>query len=232
MDIRPDLREALAAATAYAASAGADVPAELVARLAVKTVADVLDEFTVKLSESVVAVFNGEASAKELASDMRTAIRVYGRMAYTQGMTEGGIDNPEAEISDSDEYAIDVWIAGQLEHVAGFASDCALTRKAEDRGAAQAAMLARFDQWVASLRDIGSQGKASALKDTMVTWRLGATEDHCPTCNRLHGKRHRLSWFMQRDYRPQENGSTTLACEGWNCDCSLVSDSGDVIYPA
>lgn len=231
--MRPDLRDALAVAVAHAVSLGATVPAQLLRAIgAVKDVADVLDEFTVDLSESVVAVFNGEASAKELEREMRTLVKVYGRQAYTEGMAEGGIDNPESEITDDDESAIDAWVAGQLEHVAGFAADCAATRKADDRGAEQAAMLARFDKWVQSLRDIGSQGKASALKNKMVTWRLGATEDHCPTCNRLDGQRHRFSWFMDRGYRPQENGSESLSCGGWNCLCTLVDDDGKTVYPA
>ena len=227
------LRDALAVVTAYALGTGAVVPQDLLAALgARKTVGDVCDEFTVDLSESVVAVFNGEASAKELASDMRKALRAYGRDAYLEGMAEGGVNNPADELTAEDEDEIADWIAGQLEHVAGFAADCAATRKAEDRGAAQAAMLARFDKWVESLRDIGSRGKASALKNKMGTWRLGDTEKHCRTCSRLNGQRHRLSWFMERGYLPQENGSESLDCGGWECDCTIEDDNGKVIYPA
>lgn len=227
------LRDALAVVTAYALGTGAVVPQDLLAALgARKTVGDVCDEFTVDLSESVVSVFNGEASAKELASDMRKALRSYGRDAYLEGMADGGVDNPADELTAEDEAEIADWIAGQLEHVAGFASDCAATRKAEDRGAAQAAMLARFDKWVESLRDIGSRGKASALKNKMGTWRLGDTEKHCRTCSRLNGQRHRLSWFLERGYLPQENGSESLDCGGWECDCTIEDDNGKVIYPA
>lgn len=227
-----DLPSALASAVALAVSQGADAPPELMDRLARKTVGDVCDEFTVALSEAVVAVFNGEASAGELSRQMRRDLKAYARDAYYEGMREGGVDNPEDELTDADDDAIAAWIAGQLEHVSGFAADCAATRKAEDRRAAQADMLARFDKWVESLRDIGSQGKASAMRDQMGTWQLGATEAHCPTCSRLHGKRHRLSWFLDRGYLPQQNGSDTLACGGWNCDCTIVNDKGKVIYPA
>lgn len=220
-------------ALAYAASIGGKVSASLLRDLgAFKSVDDVVSEFEVALSERVVDVFNAESSVGDLSRSMRTMVRVYGRMAYTEGMREGGVDDPEKEISDEDEAEIAKWIAGQLEHVAGFAQAAGDTRKSDNRRDAQAAVLARFDMWLQSLRDIGSRGKASAMSDRMVTWKLGATEDHCPTCSRLNGSRHRLSWFMARGYRPQENGSESLACGGWRCECVLIDDKGEVVYPA
>lgn len=199
---------------------------------AIKSVGDVLDEFELEASQIVVDVFNAEASAGELVRSISTFVKVYGRMAYTEGMKEGGIDDPEAEISDADEAAIDAWVSQQLGFVDGFAADAAATRKADDRPAAQASILRRLQMWIASLRDIGSQGKASALKNMMVTWVYGDTVEHCATCSKLEGKRHRLSWFMDRGYLPQQNGSETLECGGWNCLCTLVDDGGKVVYPA
>ncbi len=209
--------------------AAASRVADLIAR-ALKSVQDALDEFEIAASEAVVDVFSG-GSAAAAENSFSAFIRAYGRMAYTEGMKEGGIDDPEAEITDEDEAAIDAWTVTQLGFVGGFIDAAEATRSAEDRGAAQEAVLNRLQLWIGSLRDIGSQGKASAQKNMMVTWVYGDT-DHCDTCARLNGKRKRLSWFMKNGYRPQENGSETLDCHGFNCQCTLVNDDGDVVYPA
>jgi hypothetical protein len=32
---------------------------------------------------------------------------------------------------------------------------------------------------------------------------------------------------LDKGYIPQQPGSETLACGGWNCDCQIVDDDGE-----
>ena len=197
---------------------------------AVKNIEVVADYFLVRLSEAVTGFFNGERTIADVAATMRQLLRSYAMDVYQEGMKEGGIDNPEAELDDEDEATVTAWINEQMSFVPGFIDDLKLVTKAKDRGAAQEAINARVELWRGSLGNLGSLGKASAQRNKMVTWEYGDTQ-HCSTCAGLNGKRHRLKWFLTNDYIPQQNGSETLECGGWYCQCRLMSDDGEQVMP-
>lgn len=52
-------------------------------------------------------------------------------------------------------------------------------------------------------------------------WRLGATEQHCPTCSALDGIVAYASEWEQLGVHPQQGPNDLLVCGGWRCDCSL-----------
>ena len=87
---------------------------------------------------------------------------------------------------------------------------------------------ARADGFCAKLDSVYIAVKMLAKKTQMLTWRLGETEKHCPTCSRLDGKSHRASWYIANDYIPRKPGAA-LDCGGWNCDCFLTDQSGKEI---
>ena len=84
----------------------------------------------------------------------------------------------------------------------------------------------RMQMWVNAMSSLEGQAKMSVQANAMGTWKLGKTEEHCDTCRKLNGKRHRLRWFTDQGFIPREPGSETLECGGWNCDCGIFSDSG------
>lgn len=55
-------------------------------------------------------------------------------------------------------------------------------------------------------------------------------EQHCETCASLNGTRHRMSWFVERDYIPQKPGAA-MDCGGWRCQCTLVDTEGNQVAP-
>lgn len=200
---------------------------------AIKSVRGVLGEYEVRFSEAVVAALNGQIDARELSARLRRAILRNAEDAYVEGMKEGGIEDAEEQLDDQDQETITSWIQSQMSYLPNFIESvmqvAALPRG--QRTEQQRAILQRVDYWVGALRDLAGMGKASAQRNMMVTWRYGDT-DHCDTCLRLNGQRHRLRWFVERGYIPQEKGSATLECGGWRCRCELRDDRGKVVLPA
>ncbi len=96
------------------------------------------------------------------------------------------------------------------------------------------ALMDRLGLWVRSVRATYTRFLSLARgksKAAMVEWRLGPT-DHCigtgNSCTWLNGQRHRLEWFISRNFIPQQPGAS-MVCGGWRCLCFLVDDSGAVV---
>lgn len=192
-----------------------------------KSVDEIVNEYNNIMSPLVLRAFQGKIDARELAAQHRVALRELAAQVYFEGMKAGGVEQTEAD--DTDRQTIKDWIDEQTTHVRDFAS------AAQDAGSdklSREAVRSRLDLWLIALRSLGDLGFASAQKNAMGTWELGATEEHCNTCAQLNGKRHRLSWWVKYDFIPRQPGSTTLDCGGWNCDCRIVADDGRVLLPA
>lgn len=84
---------------------------------------------------------------------------------------------------------------------------------------------ARADGYTNTLAAVYNEGRLRAADNVMVTWHLGATEKHCKTCASLDGKRHKIKWFLDRNYIPRKPDAG-MECHGYNCDCSLIDDKG------
>lgn len=84
-----------------------------------------------------------------------------------------------------------------------------------------------------TLVGVYAEGKMMGEPERDGQWVFGATEQHCATCQKLaDDSPHPLSWFLQNGYIPQEQGSGTLECGGWNCDCSIIDPkTGEQIIP-
>lgn len=197
---------------------------------ALKSINEVTRDYQNLLERLVIDAANGAiTNSGGITRPMREAIIESGRAAYLEGMREGGIKDPEGDIDDEDEKAIADWILSQARELNGFADAAIAVGKlsGEERTQARAVMLGRVEMWVRSLETIGRLGTASAKENLPGTWKLGATEKHCGTCAKLDGQRHRLKWFTSRGYIPQQPGSDTLDCGGWNCDCQIEGDDGE-----
>lgn len=224
-----------------------NVPSAIVAaRLAVyvaehspiKSVAELVTGYVDDITRDFQDALDGDLLTSECRRRHRAYIRRDAEAVFIEGLKAGGVDSEELDAEDS--ATIAAWVSEQLGYVAGLwdAVDKLLDDfergliKQPDFIARRRALYERIGLWGQSLRDLGSAGKASALANMMCTWRLGATEKHCRTCARLNGKRKRLKWFTSRGYYPQQNGSETLECGGWRCECVLRDDKGKVILPA
>jgi hypothetical protein len=197
-----------------------------------KSINEVLRDFEDTLDRWVVDAANGVMGRQELRKEFTDLLQRVGPAVYYEGMVEGGISQPLEESDEDDEKQMEDWVDGQSDYVTGFASDAAEVHEltGDARAAARDEMLDRVNIWVQSLNTLGGLGYASAKENAMGTWVLGDTE-HCPTCNELADQRHRLKWFVQRGYIPQEPGSDTLDCKGFRCQCYIEDDDGHRLLP-
>lgn len=195
-----------------------------------KSVKEVLQAYRDELTTLTIDGLGSKTSSGDMSRQMKRMIKSMARDAYTEGLLEGGVD--EEELEDEDERIIDEWVAEQTSYTLEYAKSITEARKSDDdEEVTLNNFLTRVEYWVDNLNVLANKGYASAKSDMMVRWRLGETEEHCATCSKLNGQRHRLSWFTSRDYLPQQRGSEELQCGGWKCDCRLEDMKGNTVMP-
>lgn len=170
--------------------------------VAEKTIAQVTKPYGDQLANAVYDVWNGNSDAIDLRRAHKALLREFAFQAYDEGLREGGI--PESEMDDEDKAArgeaVFDWLANQLEYVNDFAKAVGEARKDK---AKRPAILDRVSMWVDSMRTIGEQGRAYALRNVKAKWYLGDRQNHTPDCVDLSKKAaHRVSWWIERGYTP------------------------------
>ena len=145
--------------------------------------------------------------------------------AFDMGYVDGGAELPtDADAND--------WLNARKEAEFGFIEtvfQSAKELKKEDGFEPFAWASARADGYTATLAAIYNSGRMWAKKNQLLKWNLGATEKHCPTCQKLaEGPTHRASWFLARNYIPRQPGAA-MTCGGYNCDCMLTDKNGDEV---
>jgi hypothetical protein len=80
--------------------------------------------------------------------------------------------------------------------------------------------------WANRYNDVVNQATMLTAKaGGKLMWVMGATEEHCSTCARLHGiVAYRAEWELARVY-PQRPPNPVLECGGWRCQCRLEPTS-------
>lgn len=214
MDARDELRQLLAQAQRY-------LPPEY------KTVSGVADSYYIALTKFCTQAWRGEMDKVDFQRAHRALLKQSAEEVYIEGLKEGGYESEgeaRANMEDSDWAAIDAFYKDQSQYVNAFAKDVtSATREM------QAGIFSRCETWAASLAALGAIARAAAQKNRMGTWRLGKTEEHCDTCAKLNGTRHRVRWYTERGYIPRQPGNEMLKCGGWNCDCKVIADNGDLL---
>jgi hypothetical protein len=143
----------------------------------------------------------------------RNLLRVYGGKAFLDAMEESGIQDAEMDIEDRAFYSS--WLTTQSNYVTDFARTLPIDPVFDPQ--ARATMW-----WNKSVMGMYQYGKVSADKNGLYMWVYGDTE-HCDTCLRLNGQKHRLKDWYRKGLMPK---SDRLACKGYFCACSLVRTTG------
>ena len=145
--------------------------------------------------------------------------------AFDAGWIDGGGD-PSGYDSDAQD-----WINARKEAEFGYIEmiyQQAKELKKEDGFDGFAWASERADGYTNTLRSVYNQGKLRAMKDIMVTFEGTDGAKSCDTCQELKGKRHRISWFIKRDYIPP-HGSGLDCAKGGHCMHGLFSDAGEQV---
>ncbi len=167
-------------------------------------------EFVAVLSDLIRGGLADDLSRRRFGIVMRGHLRRLGQMAYEDGLKAGGV---EGEVDDDDLARVQDWLGEQSSYVTHFADTV------YKEGLTPGDVQNRAELWAAkSLELMYQEGLKSADANGAYEWTLGATEDHCETCQRLAGQVHRLKEWYKRDLLPRRD---KLACGGFNCKCSL-----------
>lgn len=184
------------------------------APLPTKSVDAVTTQFCARLHDLLKEYWKAGDSRIDLNATLRGLVEEHVSAAYTEGLLQGGMS---AEDFDADTtQAADDLVAEQTSHLDGFIT---AIQDAKDDKTLRDGVDQRAELWCQSVSAAGMRGLADAKGADMVTWHVGDTE-HCATCLKLDGQRHRRKWFADRNYFPQTPGAS-MDCGGFNCQCIL-----------
>lgn len=154
--------------------------------------------------------------------------------AFTFAFIAGWADAGADQLTDEAQNWLNDRIASEQEFVASLFPQLKALRDDDeiDMDDKLAAAQAHAEGYTQTLVGVYANGKMMGEPERVGQWELGATEQHCGTCSDLNGKKHPLSWYLDNGYIPQEAGSSTLECGGWNCDCRIIDPkTGEQLIP-
>lgn len=176
-----------------------------------------------KITVALVSYFEGESIVSSRNSFKRAMVDAFGA-AFDLGWVDGGGELPV------DENALD-WFNARVNAEFGFI-DMLFQEAKELRRDKDfdyfAWITARADGYTRTLKEIYNAGRVRAMDDIMVTFDGDDGAESCDTCQKLKGKRHKLSWFVSRNYVPPFG--TGLDCHrGGRCQHYLMDSKGNQI---
>jgi hypothetical protein len=107
-------------------------------------------------------------------------------------------------------------LAAQLAYVDELFADLKELRKAGDFDAGAIA-IARADGYAASLDSFYGEAKMRGSENITLEFGGDDGKESCPDCQRMKGKRHKISYILAHDLIPKP-GNNTYRCNGYNCD--------------
>ena len=168
-------------------------------------------DFEDTLEDTINGALAGDIDRRRFGVIVRALIERYGRMAYIDGLVDGGVAG--AELDDDDTSEIRQMAQDQSAYVTNFADEV------YQEGITPAQVAGRPAMWFnKSIMPFYEAGKLSADRNGYYEWVYGDTE-HCPDCLALNGQIHRLRDYHKSGWLPQAD---KLACKGFNCKCNLV----------
>ena len=200
------------------------------AAIALKSINEVLREYQDKLERYIVDTVNGNMTASEMSRAHKSLIKRLAVEVYQEGMREGGVRDPESEMEDEDDEAIDDWISDQAQYTLDFAKSCeeASLLKGDERRTQRDLLIDRASDWSDSLRNLGQKGYLSAKGNLPLTYDGDDGEESCDECQQYKGQRHRKSWWEKRDLLSRPN--TKYTCGRYkHCHHHFFNDDGDQV---
>lgn len=168
----------------------------------------------------------GNRDAATLRSDLRAAAKEYLKRAFVTGYLETSGAEDETEI-EADDLA---WIKARITQEYGFISQLVKDMRATDvsgmtKSEIRSITEARAEGYRRTLHAVYNEGRLRGARNQLLTWHYGDTQ-HCDTCQKLNGKKHRAKWYVDRNYIPARPGAD-MDCGGYQCQCYLTDKSGE-----
>jgi hypothetical protein len=182
------------------------------------------DEYQETIRDLLTEYFEEGGAVTSYKNQFKQAMVEAFGTSFDDGWQEGGQDLP------ADEDALS-WFNERVNQEFGFIDmlfqEAKELRKEEEFN---------YEQWVDlhsnnyanSLKEVYNEAKLRAMDDIMVTFDGDDGEESCETCTSLKGVRHKISWFVKRNYVPPFG--IGLQCgRGGHCNHLLYDDQGNEI---
>lgn len=196
---------------------------EVISGSALKT----YDEYYSRLWRGAKRLFNG-GKERNFESTFVRGIDEQLTEAWYKGADEVNVA-PE-DMTHDDMLILDALIESENNFIGGIAGDIVADRDAgmtaEDFTSKYGS---RVELWAQRYVETVNRAKMRFGGKTRLEWQLGATEQHCPICEKLNGI---IAWadeWFSSGIQPQNPPNPILSievggvrgCEGWRCDCRL-----------
>jgi len=180
---------------------------------------EVRNEYWATVYDAVDGYLTGNKPITAFRNSMYNAMNSAFQTGAELGYVNGGGEVP---LDKKTQTWLDGEILAEKENINNLFKD--LKQNWEEKDAIAEAFK-RADGYAGKLDAIYAQGMMYGAGNPMLTWQLGETEKHCPTCAKLNGRRHSAEWFISRNYIPRKPYAG-MDCGGFNCDCRLVDKDG------
>jgi hypothetical protein len=159
-------------------------------------------------------MWSGVIGFDQAFESMQSSIRRHFTQAWYAGAKECGIA-PD-ELSEAETDSLSEQIIEETQYISNFLE--AIEANSKTNGGKLQPLFGRTELWVNKWDAIFERAQSMACGDSKAEWILGRTEKHCATCSGFNGRVYRFSVWHSYDALPRSN---RLACNGFNCDCTL-----------
>lgn len=146
------------------------------------------------------------------AARIRGAILRYGKLAYLDGLKEGGVD--EADEADEDDTRA---IADIAVHNTQYVTD--LVNEIYSESGMIGTPENRAPKWMGTTDEFYYAGIHSADSNGMYSFEGDDGEKSCSTCQKLQGTKHRMKWWVEKELRPGIDHDN-FECGSWSGSCN------------
>jgi hypothetical protein len=130
--------------------------------------------------------------------------------AWHEGARECGV-LPD-EMTQEERVELGRAIAYEKQWISGFAA--AIEENSKAKGGKLAPLFNRAQIWIGRWEGVRSHAMAMACADEKLMWIYGDRK-HCNSCQRLHGKVKRGSFWKAKGILPRVHGAPYLECHGF-----------------
>lgn len=225
----PDLYIALSNAIKYADANGIEISPAVRIRArragAIKAAGDLVaikGRYHDEITQALINYFESKGAVTAPRNAFRRAMVNALGAAFDLGWTDGGGDGfPEGDALD--------WFNARIESEFSFI-DMLFQEAKELRNEEDfdyfSWITQKADGYTRTTREMYNAGVSRASKDIMVTFLGDDGAESCDECQMLKGQRHRVSWFVRRNFVPPHG--TGLSCHlGRYCQHYLQDDKGN-----
>lgn len=175
-----------------------------------------IDDFAGGVRAAIRAFWQGDFDRFTFVDNMRAAIERNFKIAWLEGAKQCGI--LESELTPDELVAREQAINSQFPYLVEFS--LAIQEGSKANGGKLGPLLTRGKLWINRYNEVRHQAMTLACKNQKLEWRVGISE-HCRTCLKLNGRVMRASRWQELDVWPQDTRPGKLACNGYNCKCTL-----------